>query len=337
VNNDGAQKRLTGGSVVFGYADEPQTYPQQAFDMISSRCRGVVNGELVFHPLLCTLNPDDETHYIKAKIDAGGDDTLTYFFGFWDNPTMNEKFITQIEGRYSGVFYDRMVKGIWTGDPGRRIVPEFDEAAVPLIVREHPRPNYYHAIMAIDPGMNDKTGIVLGYYDYLEAKAIVVDSLKLDAKNTIDIAEQVKAMIKKHFPGEKVTIWSDVDLRLIADLNSLHGLRVYQTVKDYKGADEKTNLVRYYFDSRDGVNQRLRIHPRATDLIRQARIGMWNKNRASFDRSEADGHFDVLDAMIIFLDNLNKTNPYPASVQPVWDSQKTQAVKHPLSGLTNVR
>ena len=69
VNNEGADNRIQGGSVELWYADEPTTYPKTAYDMCLSRCRGIgLQGKLEIKPVLMTLNPDDDQHFIKKDI-----------------------------------------------------------------------------------------------------------------------------------------------------------------------------------------------------------------------------------------------------------------------------
>ena len=174
VNNEGAEKRIRGGSVDLWYADEPTLYDKHSFEMCQMRCRRVNDkGELEFSPIMLSFNPDDDVHFVYKLIpgteDCGEkftDDTNYWRFFFEDNPTITKKYIDDISTQYSGLMHERMIKGRRTGDPSRKIVPEFDSEAQKVIVREVKMPKYFKVCGALDPGFSHMSAYLVGYYDY---------------------------------------------------------------------------------------------------------------------------------------------------------------------------
>ncbi len=194
-------------------------------------------------------------------------------------------------------------------DSSTAVVKEYTDDARREIVREYERPPYFDAYVSMDPGMKDRTGILFGYWDFVEAKLVIEDELLLRGPNTNDIAEAIKAKEAEHWAHRHVHCRvSDVDLRLIADLYAMHGLVVVPARKeDSLGA---VNLMRNMVHTRTLV-----IHPRCVNLDRQLRNATWNNKATDFERGGADsidGHYDLVAALKYLCRTVNRTrNPYP--------------------------
>ena len=126
------------------------------------------------------------------------------------------------------------------------------------------------------------------------------------SKNTKEIAEEIKKLEDSIFPNNRMYLrFSDTDPRLISDLSTLHDLEFGRTRKDNK--DAQVNYVRNMVAS-----SRLFIHPRCVNLARQLRIGIWNEQKTKFARANMEGHFDLIDALVYLLRNIDiYDNPYP--------------------------
>jgi PBSX family phage terminase large subunit len=308
VNNSGAENRIQGGSVRWVYMDEPTTYPKSGFDMLSSRARSEADdGYVRPMPILMTLNPDDELHYIKTDlIDRGGDDTNYWQFSFSDNPRMSQELIDTYRNQYTGAFLMRMVEGKWVGDPEKKIIPEFDDACEKRVVCEWPRPTRFHPLAALDPGVEDFTAYLVGYYDFKAAKVVIEGEWVGRQKTTQEITEAIKALEAEIFPGMAISArWSDTSSQLIMDICRLHDTFISATRKDEKEA--QLNNLRVLF-----VQGKIIINPRCKTLIRHLKSGQWNANKTSFARTDHDGHYDCIDALMYFIRNVDMTtNPYP--------------------------
>lgn len=236
----------------------------------------------------------------------------------WDNPRVDDAtkkaFIAETGGEESSEtqreWYARHV-----ADSSRMIVPEFHKHKEHVVV-ESERPRWFDGYVSLDPGMVDLCAGLAGYYDFERAKIVIEGEFAEEQANTARVNVMVKELEAKLWKGvhryahgklkpQPFARYSDVDLRLIADLQSEHGLTFQPTAKD--NLDAQVNAVRL------AVQQHtLEIHPRCTGLIAHLEHGIWNKSRTKFEKSSELGHFDLLAALIYFVRNVSKTrNPNP--------------------------
>lgn len=191
-------------------------------------------------------------------------------------------------------------------DTQNAIIPEWTEQKQRELVCERDRPEIFVLYGAMDPGFSDYTAYVIGYYDFNNAVYVIEGEYFEPSKNTKDIAEGIRALEESIFPNNKMYLrFSDTDPRLIADLSILHDMQFCATRKDNK--DAQVNYVRNMVAA-----GRLFIHPRCKHLPRQLRIGIWNDQKTKFARANMEGHFDLIDAVVYFLRNVDiHSNPYP--------------------------
>lgn len=308
ANTENAQDRIFGKSVYMWYADEVQKQPSTFVEIAVSRCRWPIDGILDTHrPCVWTLNPDDATHTVKVNyIDRfgvlGGRE---WYFDFADNPTIQnpDKHRAEMGEKMTGVLRDRLVYGKWSASLNA-IVPEFI-AVEQDVVKDWPRPEYLDAYGALDPAYHDFTGYLVGYYDFKAAKYVIEDEFFVNKSNTQEIVRLIHETEARQFPQGMYLRVSDIEPILIADLNDLHGINIIPTRKDDKEAQINNLRVK----TQEG---RIIINPRCKNLIRQLRNGTWDKANKTFARVEGEGHFDMIDALIYFIRNVNTSrNPYP--------------------------
>lgn len=175
-------------------------------------------------------------------------------------------------------------------DASMKVVPEFDAEAKKEIVRFHPRPAYFDAYVAVDPGFNDRTGLVFAHYDFTSGKIVIEGERLLHKASTNDIANAIMEMEYKLWGDQRPLLRvSDVDPRLIADLAERHGLIFAQAQKqDSLGA---INLVRTMVRNRE-----IGIQPDCVQTIHQLENTIWNKKASDFERT-TEGHGDLLAAV----------------------------------------
>lgn len=267
-------------------------------------------------------------------------------------PAQKEKYIEAMGGRGSDAV-ERELYCKDVVDSTRAIVPEF-EAALQQIVRVPEVPEWFHPLIAMDVGFEDFHAIGFGWWDFRRAEAVLWDEVYLRQATTDRIAEAIKAKEAEHFPWmaqeqeqmpdgayrlepwrkerRKLFRYSDTDLRLIADLASMHGIAFQPTAKD--NLEAQVNELRML-----ARHAKLAIHPRCTNTIAHLRYGIWNKQRTQFERTKEFGHFDGCAMMVYFIRNAPRhLNPYPAlrsltnplthQINPVMD----EPVRTPLAG-----
>lgn len=193
-------------------------------------------------------------------------------------------------------------------DEASAVVPEAEEmhmrSRVLKIDEENPlayRPQHFATLVWIDPGWNpDYTGIVWAIWCFELAKIIIERDLIMRKMTTDVLAAALRVGCDElwgvgHVPYQVV---SDVDGRLIADL-ALKGWLVQPTEKD--NLDEAINKLR---QSVSGRKFPVYFHPRAKATRRQFTNATWNRARNRFNRTELDGHYDLLAASIYGRRNL---------------------------------
>lgn len=197
-------------------------------------------------------------------------------------------------------------------DSESAVLPEFNDQARREIVIPWGRPSHFDAYTAMDPGVVDNTGVIFGYWDFLQAKLVIEDELLLTH------AEANTPVIAKAIREKELELWkgqppyrrvSDVEKRLIMDLRRYHQLDFHQTKKNDNEAS--IHLMR------DLITQRkLVISPKCVNLARQMTDVVWNKKGSDFMRAgegSFDSHYDLVSALKYLVRNVDRSrNPYPA-------------------------
>lgn len=107
-------------------------------------------------------NPESPNHYFyKEWLENPKDGTKHLHFLLEDNPILTPQMIERTKAMYSGVFYDRYIRGLWVIAEGI-IYPMFGkETIVPTAERRYSR-----YIVSMDYGIQNPTAMLLwGLYD----------------------------------------------------------------------------------------------------------------------------------------------------------------------------
>ena len=107
-------------------------------------------------------NPEGPNHYFyKEWIENPKEGTTHLHFLLEDNPILSPKMIERTKAMYSGVFYDRYIRGMWVVAEGL-IYPMFGkDSIVPTIERKYTR-----YVVAMDYGIQNPTAMLLwGFYN----------------------------------------------------------------------------------------------------------------------------------------------------------------------------
>lgn len=120
ANDSRSEEKIRGSTVELAYVDEATLLPPGFWEMLVSRLR--VAGAR----LLATTNPGSTRHWLRLEwiLNAATKNMLVFHFTMDDNPQYFEggdpgpAYIADMKASYSGVFYDRMIKGLWTNAEG---------------------------------------------------------------------------------------------------------------------------------------------------------------------------------------------------------------------------
>lgn len=125
-----SEERLRGLTAGGAYVDEASVLPAEFVDQLVGRCS--VPGAQLF----MTTNPGAPQHWFKLRyIDQAwrstGVDIRHWKFTLDDNPSLTPEYRTMIKALYTGVWYKRMIMGLWvmaegaifdSYDPDRHVV-----------------------------------------------------------------------------------------------------------------------------------------------------------------------------------------------------------------------
>ena len=203
------------------------------------------------------------------------------------------------------------------------VVPEYRDKRHEINV-EVVRPQWFFGVVGMDPGWKDCTGVVFGYWDFLGTRMVIEDEVLLSQANSGQIALAVKAKEAELWSGsprwtrknggstvpQPGARFTDVDHRLVSDLQVEHGLTFANTAKD--NLDAQVNNLRVAIQE-----GRVFIHPRCKHLNDQLLHAVYrNQNRREFAREGDFGHFDLVSALIYTWRNIQyyrNRNPSPPS------------------------
>ena len=117
AKDEGSEKYLRGKTLAGAYCDELSLMPEKFFKQLLNRMS--VKGAKLYG----TTNPDTSFHYLyteyitsQAKIDAGMVGVI--HFELEDNPNLSLEYVDFIKSAYSGMWYKRMILGLWVTADG---------------------------------------------------------------------------------------------------------------------------------------------------------------------------------------------------------------------------
>lgn len=100
---------LRGITIEYAYGDEVVTWSQEVFEMLKSRLR------LPTSKFDGTCNPDAPRHWFKQFIDESVSNGDMYYqhYVLDDNPFLPRSVKERMRRDHTGVYYDRMILGLW--------------------------------------------------------------------------------------------------------------------------------------------------------------------------------------------------------------------------------
>lgn len=178
ANDAKAVGRIQGMTVALAYVDEAALMPEDFWNMLISRLR--VPGAR----LLATMNPASRNHWMRKKwiLQPDAKNLVSFHFTMKDNPNLPAEYVADMERAFSGVFYDRMIKGEWTNaegavypmwDPDKHVIPWDSLPAMQEIMG-----------IGMDYGTtNATTALMLGVTAEERPRLILMDEWGYDSKD----------------------------------------------------------------------------------------------------------------------------------------------------------
>lgn len=140
-----AENKIRGLTLAGAYCDEVTTFPEDFFVMLTSRLR--VRGAKLF----ATTNPDGPWHWLKKNyLDRKEElDILEFNMNIDDNASLDPQYVENIKKEYTGVFYERFIKGEWTAAEGL-VYPMFSSGRHVVLPEDIPSEGRY--FISVDYG-----------------------------------------------------------------------------------------------------------------------------------------------------------------------------------------
>jgi PBSX family phage terminase large subunit len=117
ANDERAEQKIRGISLVCAYCDELTLFPESFWQMLITRLR------LKDAALIGTTNPDSPAHYLKESFmeNPGNKDKLNIWFSTMDdNPYLEPGYVADMKSAYpeSSLWYKRYILGLWVAAEG---------------------------------------------------------------------------------------------------------------------------------------------------------------------------------------------------------------------------
>lgn len=223
-----------------------------------------------------------------------------------DKPTLD--LYAKEAGGYESSTFKREYLCEFVVDSESQIIPEWTDVFIGDPNRDEFY-GYWHKYDSMDIGVRDGTAVILGHYNFKEARLYIEDEFVLRGQEvrTDNIAAGVSTKEASLWQGQKPyrRVADNNNLILLADLGLQHQLHFAPTSKDELHA--MVNELRLWVKS-----GRVKVSPRCEHLIGCLKYGVWDDNRKQFARSSVYGHFDGLAALIYLVRNIDQhTNPVP--------------------------
>ena len=171
VNDARAENKIRGMTLQGAYCDEITLFNEDFFSMLLSRlsCPGA--------KLIGTTNPDNPHHWLKEKYIDRADklDMFAMKFLIDDNTFLDKAYVENLKKEYTGVYYDRFIKGEWKAAEGV-IYRQFADNPEEFII-DIPPDNISFASIGVDFGGNKS------------AHAFVLNGFTSDFKTVITLDE----------------------------------------------------------------------------------------------------------------------------------------------------
>jgi hypothetical protein len=254
---------------------------------------------------------EDEFHYLHTVIGPKVKNLKSYHEYDIDKspsitPQMRQEAVERSGGEDSEA-WRREYKCQVIRTQSRMLFPEFDETKH---VKIFELPKFYEAILMIDGGgVRDKTGIVIGVFDFHNQRLLITNEAELPrGTGSAEIVTTARFLENEIIWRGEPNRWADLPGLTSIDFNNEHNYFVRLPHKDNRDANIAATRVRIN-------NDRLWVHPRCTRLISCMKAARWDKHRKEIERTDEHGHADLA-VSLVYADRMidRATNPYPAEV-----------------------
>ena len=297
---DEASYTLIQGRTLAGVLlDEVVLMPRSFVEQALTRC-SVDGAKLWF-----SCNPGSPQHWFYTEwIKRNRERNALYLhFEMTDNPGLSQKTLERYQAMFSGVFYDRYIRGLWVVAEGL-IYPMFDESC---IVDELPEKGEYY--VSCDYGTLNPFSAGLWCWDGKAATRIreYYYSGRENQKNKTDeeYADEIKKLIGE---ADVKSIIVDPSAASFIEVLRRRGYMVRKANNDVNNGIMTT--ARFL---QDGV---IKIHRGCKDCIREFGLYRWDEKSADDRPIKENDH--AMDETRYFAYTILKNKAYKRDYVPIW-------------------
>ena len=290
ANDERSESKIRGITLAGAYCDELTLFPKSFFMMLLSRLS--VTGAQLY----ATTNPDSPSHWVKT--DIIDDEKMQKQLDLWhfvldDNDYIDEQWKEDIKTAYTGVFYERLILGLWVIAEGL-VYPMFDK-------NKH---TYNKA-----PWEDDKDDSKKWHEYYVSVDYGTVNPMSMGLWRVYD---DKAYRIKEYYFNSRVAKYQKTDEDYYADLVELVGDRqIEDIVVDPSAASfiatikqhDRFSVRKANNDVLDGIRTtstflntgRVFLHESCKDSIKEAGLYSWDsKAKADSVVKENDHSWDEI-------------------------------------------
>ena len=294
ANDARAENKIRGMTLAGAYCDEITLLTKDFFEMLLSRL-SEPNAKLIG-----TTNPDSPYHWLATDYIARQDELDLFLVKFLidDNTFLNSEYIENIKREYTGVFYERFIKGEWVAAEGV-IYEQFANNSEVFIIEDIP--NISYATIGVDFGGNiSATAFVCNGYTKGFKEVITLDEVYIKKSITPDrlydsFINFVERLRSKGVPVYEAYCDS-------AETTLIHGLKVECAKRglliDIKNARKGPIVDRIRFYTSIMAQGRYKIHKNCEHLIKALSSAVWDEKQLTDTRLDNGVlNVDSLDAL----------------------------------------
>ena len=148
ANDERSEEKIRGATFAGAYCDEVSLYPESFFTQLLARCS--ITGAQIF----CNTNPDSPYHWFNVKYITNEAivNKKIWHFTLDDNPNLDQQYILNLKSAYTGLWYKRMILGLWVMAEGVIYDMFADDNIVDIIPKA-----FQNECVAIDYGTGNPT------------------------------------------------------------------------------------------------------------------------------------------------------------------------------------
>ena len=298
--DESSQDLIQGRTFAGVLLDEVVLMPQSFVNQALARC-SVDGAKLWF-----SCNPGSPQHWFYTEwIQRNKERNALYLhFEMTDNPGLSQKTLERYQAMFSGVFYDRYIRGLWVVAEGL-IYPMFDESC---IVDELPEKGEYY--VSCDYGTLNPFSAGLWCWDGKTATRIreYYYSGRENQKNKTDeeYADEIKKLIGE---ADVKSIIVDPSAASFIEVLRRRGYMVRKANNDVTNGIMTT--ARFL---QDGV---IKIHRDCKDCIREFGLYRWDEKAADDRPIKENDH--AMDETRYFAYTVLKNKAYRREYTPLWN------------------